>query len=88
VFQAADVILPRRHRSVDSFRLLRDVGLAAPIDSDVLSYMLVGAASQPYVTASEVRLLTGRDPRDPEWINAHADALVGILLPGLSRATG
>jgi TetR/AcrR family transcriptional regulator len=34
-------------------------------------------ASQPYVTAPEVRLLTGRDPRGPAWINAHADALVG-----------
>jgi AcrR family transcriptional regulator len=71
-----------------AWRMLRDAGLAAPIDSDLLYYMLVGAASQPYVTASEVRLLTGRDPRDPEWISAHADALVGILLPGLPGANG
>jgi TetR/AcrR family transcriptional regulator len=65
------------------WRTLRDVGQAAPIESDVLYYVLVGAASLPYVTASEVRLLSGREPRDPEWINAHADAVVAILLPGL-----
>ncbi len=71
-----------------AWRTLRDAGWAAPIDSDVLYYLLVGAASQPYVTAAEVRLLAGRDPRDPEWIAAHAEALVSILLPGLSRTTG
>ena len=68
-----------------AWRTLRDAGQAAPINSDVLYYLLVGAASQPYVTAAEVRLLAGRDPRDPEWIKAHGDALVAILLPGLSR---
>jgi TetR/AcrR family transcriptional regulator len=68
-----------------AWRMLRDAGWAAPIDSDVAYYLLVGAASQPYVTAAEVRLLAGRDPRDPEWIDAHAEALVGMLLPGLSR---
>jgi TetR/AcrR family transcriptional regulator len=66
-----------------AWRMLRDAGQAAPIDSDILYYLLVGAASQPYVTAAEVRLLTGRDPGQPEWINAHAEALVAILLPGL-----
>ncbi|HEX3796932.1 MAG TPA: TetR/AcrR family transcriptional regulator [Acidimicrobiales bacterium] len=68
-----------------AWRILRDAGSAAPIDSDVLYYLLVGAATQPYVTAAEVRLVAGRDPRQPEWINAHADALVAILLPGLSK---
>jgi TetR/AcrR family transcriptional regulator len=70
-----------------AWRLLRDAGWAAPIDSDILYYLLIGAASLPYVTASEVRLLAGRDPRDPEWINAHGEALVAILLPRISRAT-
>jgi hypothetical protein len=65
--------------------ILRNAGWAAPIDSDVLYYLLVGAATQPYVTAAEVRLVAGRDPRQPEWINAHAEALVAILLSGLSR---
>ncbi len=60
---------------------LRNAGVAAPIDSEILYYVLVGAASLPYVNAPEVRLLTGRDPADPEWIRAHADGLVAILLP-------
>jgi AcrR family transcriptional regulator len=70
-----------------AWRTLRHAGWVAPIDSDVLYYLLVGAVAQPYVTASEVRLLAGRDPRDSEWIEAHAEALVTLLLPGLSRTT-
>jgi AcrR family transcriptional regulator len=67
-----------------AWQMLRDAGIAAPIDSEILYYVLIGAASLPYVNASEVRLLTGRDPDDPTWIDAHADGLVSILLPGLA----
>ena len=67
------------------WQMLRDAGIAAPIDSEILYYVLIGAASLPYVNASEVRLLTGRDPDDPTWIDAHADGLVAILLPGLAE---
>jgi TetR/AcrR family transcriptional regulator len=67
-----------------AWQMLRDAGVAAPIDSEILYYVLIGAASLPYVNASEVRLLTGRDPDDPTWIDAHADGLVSILLPGLA----
>jgi AcrR family transcriptional regulator len=70
-----------------AWTLLRDAGIAAPIDGDVLYYVLVGAASLPYVNAPEVRLLTGRDPNSPTWIDAHAEGLVTILLPGLARRT-
>jgi len=67
------------------WQLLRDAGVAAPIDGDILYYVLVGGASLPYVNAAEVRLLTGRDPKSPNWIDAHADGLVSILLPGLGE---
>ncbi len=67
-----------------TWQMLRDAGVAAPIDSDILYYVLIGAASLPYVNAAEVRLLTGRDPKSPSWIDAHADGLVAILLPGLA----
>jgi hypothetical protein len=67
-----------------AWQLLRDVGVAAPIDSEILYYVLIGGASLPYVNAAEVRLLTGRDPKSPTWIDAHADGLVSILLPGLA----
>jgi AcrR family transcriptional regulator len=67
-----------------AWQMLRDVGVAAQIDSDILYYVLIGAASLPYVNAAEVRLLTGRDAKSPNWIDAHADGLVAILLPGLA----
>jgi hypothetical protein len=68
-----------------AWEALRDAGVAAPIDHEILYYILVGAASLPYVNAPEVRLLTGRDPSDANWIDRHADGLVAILLPGLRR---
>ena len=67
-----------------AWQMLRDAGVAAPIDSDILYYVLIGAAALPYVNASEVRLLTGRDPKSPNWIDAHADGLVSTMLPGLA----
>ena len=48
-----------------AWQMLRDVGVAAPIDSEILYYVLIGAASLPYVNAPEVRLLTGQDPEEP-----------------------
>lgn len=66
------------------WQILRDAGVAAPIDNDILYYVLVGAASLPYVNAPEFRLLAGQDPKNPKWIDAHADGLVAILLPGLA----
>jgi TetR/AcrR family transcriptional regulator len=70
-----------------AWQILRDAGIAAPIDSEILYYVLVGAASLPYVNAPEFRLLTGRDPKDPNWIDVHANGLVAILLPGLDTGT-
>jgi TetR/AcrR family transcriptional regulator len=70
-----------------AWQVLRDAGMAAPIDSEILYYVLVGAASLPYVNAPEFRLLTGREPFSPTWIDAHADGLVAILLPGLAAGT-
>jgi TetR/AcrR family transcriptional regulator len=70
-----------------AWQLLRDAGVAAPIDSEILYYVLVGGASLPYVNAAEVRLLTGRDPKSPSWIDAHADGMVSILLPGIDTTS-
>jgi TetR/AcrR family transcriptional regulator len=69
------------------WQILRDAGIAAPIDSEIFYYVLIGAASLPYVNAPEFRLLTGRDPKNPSWIDAHADGMVAILLPGLADGT-
>jgi TetR/AcrR family transcriptional regulator len=63
---------------------LRDAGIAAPIDSATVHYVIVGAASLPFVNAPEARLLTGTEPTEPNWVEAHADGLVRTLLPGLA----
>jgi AcrR family transcriptional regulator len=69
-----------------TWQTLRNSGVAAPIDNDLLYYVLVGAASLPYVNAPEFRLLTGRDPTTPLWVDGHANGLVAILLPGLAKS--
>jgi AcrR family transcriptional regulator len=63
---------------------LRDTGIAAPIDSAMVHYVIVGAASLPFVNAPEARLLTGLEPTDAAWVDAHSNGLVATLLPGLS----
>jgi hypothetical protein len=75
-----DVIRP-------GWQTLRDAGVAAPVDDEIFYYVLIGAASLPYVNAPEVLLLTGRDPKNPSWIDAHADGMAAILLPGLANGT-
>jgi AcrR family transcriptional regulator len=67
----------------DVWQRLRDVGIAAPIDADTVHYVIVGAASLPFVNAPEARLLTGAEPTTLTWVEAHADSLVATLLPGL-----
>ena len=47
----------------------------------------VGAASLPYVNAPEARILTGREPTDPAWVEAHAEGLVATLLPNRRTRT-
>jgi TetR/AcrR family transcriptional regulator len=70
----------------DVWQRLRDAGLAAPIDAATVHYVIVGAASLPFVNAPEARLLTGAEPTDPAWVDAHANGLVAMLLPGLPDA--
>jgi TetR/AcrR family transcriptional regulator len=63
---------------------LRQAGIAAPIDPAMVHYVIVGAASLPFVNAPEARLLTGAEPTAPAWVEAHAAGLVATLLPGLA----
>ncbi len=64
------------------WRRLRLARIAAPIGDAVFHYVLVGAASLPYVNAPEARLLTGEEPTDASWVEAHAEGLVATFLPG------
>lgn len=62
---------------------LRAVGIAAPIDSNHVYWVIVGAASMPFVNAPEVRALIDTDPTERSWVDRHADDIVAMLLPGL-----
>ncbi len=68
------------------WRRLRAAGVAAPIDEAVFHYVLVGAASLPYVNAPEARLLTGGEPTGRSFVEQHADGLVATFLPHRSQA--
>jgi AcrR family transcriptional regulator len=62
---------------------LLDAGISAPIDAMFVHYVIVGAASLPFVNAPEARLLTDVDPMDDVWVERHANGIIATLLPGL-----
>jgi TetR/AcrR family transcriptional regulator len=72
----------------DVWQRLREAGIAAPIDPAKVHYVIVGAASLPFVNAPEARLLTGAEPTDAAWVEAYADGLVATLLPNLNARAG
>jgi hypothetical protein len=45
-----------------------------------LHYVFIGAATHLFVMAAEVRRITGEDPMRKGMIEAHADAVVSLLL--------
>ena len=45
-----------------------------------LHYLFLGAAAHIFVVAPEFRRLTGEDPMAPASVEAHADALVELLV--------
>ncbi|MEM7140997.1 MAG: TetR/AcrR family transcriptional regulator [Actinomycetota bacterium] len=64
---------------VGAWREMRDRGEVLPIEDGVFYYLVTGGASLAYVNAAEARLL-GFDPLDARFVEAHADALVAMVL--------
>ncbi|MBM4265510.1 MAG: DUF1956 domain-containing protein [Deltaproteobacteria bacterium] len=64
-------------------------GVAPKVPPVHLHYILIGAVAHLFVVAPECRRLTGQDPLSPESIEAHADAIVALLVgesaPAASR---
>ncbi len=58
---------------------LRDAGLVADIETDLLYHTVIGAASLLYANAPEA-VLMGIDVTDAELMQRHGDALVAIFL--------
>lgn len=65
------------------WQVLLDAGIAAPIDPASVHYVIVGAASMPFVNAPEARLLTGAEPTAAAWVETHANGIIATLLPNL-----
>jgi len=55
-------------------------GILPDVPAASLHYLVVGAAGLIFSQAPECRLLMGVDPADPAVAEAHADALVRVLL--------
>ena len=72
-----------RHNSMRAlWESLRNLGIAAPIDSRLFHYVIVGATSLPYTNHAEAVMLLGADPRDEDLIEAHVQGIVAMLLRG------
>lgn len=78
-------VRPRFNMRRQLWRELREAGIAAPIPDEIIHHVLIGAASQPYVSSSETELLLERDELDSSLIDAHTEGLVTTLLPGYKR---
>ncbi|MEM8706930.1 MAG: TetR/AcrR family transcriptional regulator [Actinomycetota bacterium] len=63
---------------------LRGSGVAADVDPDVLYHSIIGAASLLYANAPEAELL-GVDPSTDEIVDRHAESLISLFLPGLTK---
>lgn len=57
-----------------------EAGLLPAVDKATLAYVVMGAATQPYLLHREVEQVTGVDPFSDEAIGRHADALVATFL--------
>lgn len=68
-----------------TWQYLRNAGIAAPIDADLIHHVLVGAASLIFVNAHEFTLLTGADATEADCVDRHVRGLVSTLLPGLNH---
>lgn len=59
---------------------LQDEGFVPAMSTPALVYVLVGAAQLFHTLTPEVQRVWGIDPGSPEAIDAHVDALVGLVL--------
>lgn len=78
---AADTFISQNRRSAERFiRLMQREGLMPDASPAALAYIIVGASQLFYALAPEVRRVWGVDPTQAAQIEAHADAVVKVLL--------
>jgi len=73
-------VRPIYENAVAMFERLAAQGDIAPVAPAHLYYLLTGAGASVFVMAPECQRLTGVDPFAPEFVAAHADLVVDLLL--------
>ena len=66
--------------AVSMFERLAASGEIAPVAPVHLYYLLTGAGASVFVMAPECQRLAGVDPFAPEFVAAHADLVVDLLI--------
>ena len=69
----------------DTWRELADAGIVVALPYEHVSFLFAGLATFPYASAAEFTRVTGRSPYEPDMIEAHAESIVRLLVPGHRR---
>jgi len=75
-------IRPLYEATTAMFEQLAAEGAVPDVPAPFLYYLLTGAGPTIFVLAPECRRLAGFDPRSPEAIATHADAVIDLLFRG------
>jgi AcrR family transcriptional regulator len=78
-------VRPLYERAVAMFGRLAERGEFAPVSPAHLYYLLTGAGATVFVMAPECQRLTGVDPFAPEFVAAHADLVVDLLVRATTK---
>jgi TetR/AcrR family transcriptional regulator len=78
-------VRPLYEYAVAMFERLAARGELAPVAPAHLYYLLTGAGATVFVMAPECQRLTGVDPFAPEFVAAHADLVVDLLIRATTK---
>ncbi|MGQ0831676.1 MAG: TetR/AcrR family transcriptional regulator [Microthrixaceae bacterium] len=80
-------VRPLYENAVAIFQRLRGDKPLSPVAAAHLYYLLTGAGATVFVMAPECERLTGVDPFESEFVAAHADLVVELVLRSINQET-
>ena len=78
-------VRPLYENAMTMFERLARRGDIEAVDPAHFYYLLVGAGATVFVMGAECRRLTGSDPFAPDFVAAHADLVVDLLMRAISK---